>query len=466
MTTDVDPSLNGHAPDAQQRVLDSLGNAFSAESLRVLAASAISPENAVRYGVQAVAHPDHVPEEIDRYWVIGDERGPGMLFHWRDLGRTVVQFRPDTPVTDGEGKEHKYVLPSGCGTFLSHFREPATDNDPYLFVEGTKQGIAAAVWAPQTWGVVAVPGCNNWVGTDLVWAEDRTVIVLFDKDLTTNRGVYDAAAGLKEALDAEGVAEVKFAKLAGARDKDGLDDVLGRRPEDRRTSYIERICGMAVTRLGRAPARRQTNPYIGEKGLLTKDAALAVLEGQPAALAAGGMIALYRDGAFGIDSGKEPLIEKVKDLLGNDFRPQWRAAIEEYMVGELSGRGLRVKDKESEPLLNCATCMVDLRTGEALPHDPKYLSTLQIPVPWLPKTPCPTYEAWLEDVIPGQAEALEEIAATMLDPSRTPLKSAFLFGPTHSGKSTFLRIMMEVAGHRNTSAVTLHQLSDDRFMSA
>ena len=469
MTTDAEiAQQNGHVEGAQERVLDALGHPFSPESLRVLAESAITPETAARYGITAVADPDHIPDEIFGSWhAFLGEAETGMIFTWRDTARTVPQYRPDVAVQTPDEKIHKYLVPRDSGTFLNHLRNPVGPDDPVLFVEGSKQGVAAAAWAPEGWGVVAVPGCNNWVGTDLSWADGRKVIILFDADFTSNRDVYDAAAGLKEALEVEGAAEVRFAHLAGARNKDGLDDVLGRRPENRRTLYIERIADMAADRLGRRPTRSvRASAYFDEKGLLARTSALTVLGNQPAALADGSMIALYRDGVYRIDLGDEPLIEQVKDLLGEDYRPNHRRTIEEYLVGELSGRNLRVGQRSLEPLLNTASCMIDLRTGEVLDHDPKYLSTLQIPVPWVPDAACPTYEAWLEDVIPGQAEALEEIASTMLDPSRTPLKQAFLFGPTHSGKSTFLRIMEAIAGAANRSAVDLHQLVDDHFASA
>lgn len=465
MTTDVDPSVNGRAKDADQRLRDALGNPFSAASVLTLAAGAISVQDALRFGVRAVAHPDHVPTEIDRYWVVGRDRGPGMLFEWRDLDRTVVQFRPDTPVVDEKGKEHKYILPGGCGSFLSHLRA-AQDGSPVLLVEGTKQGLSAAVWAPEGWGVVAVPGCDGWSGTDLTWAEGQQVVVLFDGDVGTNRNVHDAAVKLKDALEAEGADSVAFAKLAGARAKEGLDDVLGRRPADKRTDYVRRICEAAPAKLGRPPSRRTDNPYFTEKGLLARTASLAVLEGQPAALASGSMIALYRDGAYRLDRGREPLIERVKTMLGEDFRPNWRSTIEEYLVGELHGRGLRLPDRQGEPLLNCANGMLDLRTGQLADHDPKYLSALQVPVPWVPDAACPVYEKWLQGVIPAQWESLEEVASTMLDPSRTPGRALFGFGPSRSGKGTFLRIMEAVAGTRNVSGVSLHQLADNKFMSA
>ena len=468
MTTDVDASMNGHAGEgAGERVLDSLGREFSPQSLQILYDAAITPEDARRFGITAVADAEHIPDEIYAPWngFLGDaERG--MIFTWKDLDREVPQYRPDEAISTPDGKTHKYLAPKESGTFLNHLRTPRSTNDPVLFVEGSKQGVSAAAWAPDGWGVVAVPGCNNWIGTDLTWADGRRVIILFDADFTSNRGVYDAALGLKEALEVEGADEILFARLAGAQAKEGLDDVLGRRPKDRRTSYIERIADLATDKIGKAPSRKNTSKYFNDQGFLAKDAALAVLDNQPAALAAGGMIALYRDGVYRIDQNKEPLLEKVTTLLGNDFRPQWRATIEEFLTGELFGRGMLLPDRMTEPVLNAANCMVDLRSGDQAPHDPNFLSSLQIPVMWLPDATCPTYEAWLEQVAGDQGWALEEIAATMLDPSRTPQKAAFLFGPTKSGKSTFLRLMQEIAGRKNMSAVSLHQLAENKFMGA
>lgn len=468
--TDVIQS-NGHVTDAAERVMDAFGNEFTPASLKILDDGGIPLADALRYGVRSVRHPDHVPGEINRKWV----KSPGLLFEWRDADRTVFQFRPDIPVMDKDpetGKEtpHKYIFPGGCGTFLGHLRAPQ-DDAPVLFVEGTKQGLCAAVWAPEGWGVVAVPGCQNWTGTDLSWAEDRDVICLFDADVASNRDVWEAATGLKEALEAEGASSVRFASLAGARAKEGLDDVLGRRDADKRTPYLRRICDAAKKSLGRRPARKasgDTAQLFNDKGaLLAQTAASAVLEGQPAALAHGSMVALYRDGRYVLDRGREQLFAAVQEKLGEEYRPNWRATIEEVLIGRLAMDGTRLPERMPEPLLNCRNGMLDLRTGELKPHDAAYLSASQIPVNWDPGAKCPQYEAWLPTVLPGaQTADLEESVSLMLDPSRTPGKAVFLFGPSHSGKSTFLRIMGRIAGAENTSAVTLHQLSDDKFAAA
>jgi putative DNA primase/helicase len=423
---------------------------------------AITDDVIETYGIRSV-EPEDVPESIDRFFVTGD----GILFEWRDVDRTVPQYRPDRPKRDDRGRAHKYVFPAGCGTFLGRLREPADEEQPYLLVEGTKQMYAAISWAPAEWGVNGIAGCNNWVGTDLSWAEGRRVVVLFDNDLKTNRDVYDAAVGLKSALEGMGADDVAFATLTNARSKEGLDDVLGRLPQDKRTKYLERMCKAAKGALGRAPKiKKAEHPLFDGGEFLAMKASEAVLDGQPAALGLGSTIALYRDGAFRLDFGKEPLFETLQKLLGEKYRPGWRTTVEESLIGILSGRNMRLPEHQTEPLLNCANGMLDLRTGELHPHSPDFLSSMQIPVAWDPDATADYYGQWVEDHCPGQVADLEESVSVMLDPSRTPSKAVFLFGVSRSGKSTFLNLLTGVAGPRNTSGVDLHQLADDRFAAA
>jgi putative DNA primase/helicase len=117
--------------------------------------------------------------------------------------------------------------------------------------------------------------------------------------------------------------------------------------------------------------------------------------------------------------------------------------------------------------MNVENGMVDLRSGHLLSHDHLYLSSVQFPIKWQPDAECPTYEAWVQAVAgPEQVEDLEETFSQMLDPSRAPSKAAFLYGPSRSGKSTYLRLMEAIVGPGNRSAVTLHQLVDNRFAAA
>jgi putative DNA primase/helicase len=53
--------------------------------------------------------------------------------------------------------------------------------------------------------------------------------------------------------------------------------------------------------------------------------------------------------------------------------------------------------------------------------------------------------------VADQIDDLEEVASMMLDPSRTPSKAVFLFGPSRSGKSTFLRLLQALVGQEATA---------------
>jgi len=144
------------------------------------------------------------------------------------------------------------------------------------------------------------------------------------------------------------------------------------------------------------------------------------------------------------------------------------AAVRDSLYGALAGR--IIPEKSDVPLIAVANGLLDVTTGQLYAFSSEHLSLTQVPVTWPQDTAaaaCPIYDAWLPAMIGAdQVEGLEELAGQMLDPRRTPPRALMLFGPSRSGKSTFLRLLKAVAGIENTSAVTLHQLADSRFAAA
>ena len=400
------------------------------------------------------------PEVIDASGI--ESTKGGMNFPWWDgNGTRLTQYRPDTPITTDTGQTIKYVFPKGSSMILNQLRDPGYG--PVLICEGTKQQYAALSWAPDSFAVYGMAGCWCWTDADLMPFMGRDVFIVFDGDFVSNRDVYDAAKEFKDALMAHDAASVKFVKTT-ARDKDGLDDVLSRMPEDKRTHFMTLWISRAIEKLPKAPAKKDANPFFEKGSLLVQKATEFLLERQPAALTQEHKIAVYLNGSYHING--TAFVSAVGRMLGDQYRPNWRAAMEEMTEGILFESAKILPDRNAHQLLNCSNGMLDLRTLELLPHDPSYLSCVQVPVAWDPDASAPVYEAWLEDVCGSQAADLEEVAATMLDPTRTPHKAAFLFGPSRSGKSTFLRIMQSMAGVENRTAVTLHELSTSPFAAA
>lgn len=395
----------------------------------------------------------------------------GIVFPWRSReGVEVFQLRPDTPVMDGKGRPMKYLFPEDSPLIMNQLRD-ADDDGPILIVEGTKQQYTALSYAPAEYAIYGLSGCWNWVDQgrvswvpDLMWAFGRAVFLLFDADLETNHAVWSAANEYTKQLKRSGVSEVKYVQTT-ARGSNGLDDVLGALPEERRATMLALWIAQATTRLPKKPKSPKTSGFFREDGsLLVKQATEAVLRENPAALTAERSVALYMNGAYRIDPSA--LISKVVDLLGDDYRREWRATIEETATGILYSKGLILPDHITVPLLNMRNGMLDLATMTLKPHDPSYMSSSQVPIDWDPDAKAPHYEEWITDRIGSQADDLEEASSVMLDPSRTPTKAIFAFGPSRSGKSTYIRILQEVVGIENRSAVTLHQLAEDRFAAA
>src|SRR5690606_37157161 len=243
-----------------------------------------------------------------------------------------------------------------------------------------------------------------------------------------------------------------------------LDDALATAPD--RATFLRNLIRQAQPAkkaLGKRPP--QPRPFFEQSGTLkVEELADAVRDDTPIALDRSGRIAIYRDGVYRVsDWGYSGIVSK---LLGNNFQPRHRAAVEEFEAGRLEREGRVLPEYQDEPVLNVRNGLLDLRTGELRPHDPDFMSMAQIADEWNPDAKCPTYEAWLESVIPEQADDLEEVVSTMLDPSTTPPKAGLLYGPSRSGKSTFIRLAEAVVAPVLCSPVSRHKLTTSEFAAA
>jgi putative DNA primase/helicase len=114
--------------------------------------------------------------------------------------------------------------------------------------------------------------------------------------------------------------------------------------------------------------------------------------------------------------------------------------------------------------MNFANGMLHWATGEMKPHDPDFRSTVQFPVAYEPEATCPTFDAFLADVM---HEDYVELAWEMLGYllfSGNPLQVAFLFyGSGGNGKGTLMRVIEDLLGRDNIASESLDDLNKNRF---
>lgn len=462
------------------------------EHRRFLADAAIDVER--MEGISSVLKPSDLPESLAHLRKDADKGA--ILFSWTTVtGDVLPQLRLDKPPTGQDGKKKGYRFPKDSTMVLSvppGCRDLVMDaGAPLLIIEGTKQHLAAAsalagAEGADRYAVVGISGCRGWLkdGRPIPCLHEiplagRKVFIAFDADVTTNREVHDAATQLAETLTTEFLVRQVLFILSGRSGKDGLDDILGGHPAENRQQIMLRLIQKATPdRIpGRAPAWPKARTAQGffnrEERFLPVTMWNYLVDQQPMAItrerstekAMKGAVVVYEAGVY--RNGESRLFQlSICRALGEEIALGYIDLVTEIALNELTAAGRVIPERMDLLLVNCRNGLVDVMTGELLPHDPDILTLFQVPVSYDPKATCPKYEAWLEERLPGQMAALEDVSCQVLDRTRTPQRFIFLYGPPRSGKSTYQRIAIALVGKENTSSVTLHQLSDDRFASA
>jgi putative DNA primase/helicase len=107
--------------------------------------------------------------------------------------------------------------------------------------------------------------------------------------------------------------------------------------------------------------------------------------------------------------------------------------------------------------------MLNLNTKQLLPHDRKYLSTIQVQASFDPAARCPRWMQFWEETLGDiqKIKILQEWTGYCLTKDTSHHKALFLVGPGQDGKSTYLKILEQLIGQDARSNVTLRELENE-----
>jgi len=119
-------------------------------------------------------------------------------------------------------------------------------------------------------------------------------------------------------------------------------------------------------------------------------------------------------------------------------------------------------------LVNCLNGMVDINTLEILPHDPKYLSTVQIPIEFVPGAECPEFDAFLHSVVDEKdVPKIYEFMGYILYRGRMKNQQAFILISTgETGKGTLILAIKAFAGRSNCTEKSISDLENKEWSVA
>ena len=176
----------------------------------------------------------------------------------------------------------------------------------------------------------------------------------------------------------------------------------------------------------------------------------------------GGTLYAYTDGTY--KAGAERLLQsRIAERLGDD----WKGHRSRETITHIEHTAPDLWEEPRQDFLNLTNGILDISSGELLPHAPDFLSPVRIPVQFDPAAECPTIDKFLADTLdPELRELIYELAGYLVTPDNSLQVAFMLLGAGGGGKSTLLNLLTALVGKPNVSNVTLHRLDEDKFAAA
>lgn len=179
---------------------------------------------------------------------------------------------------------------------------------------------------------------------------------------------------------------------------------------------------------------------------------------------AGEVILYYQDGIY--HRGGETLVkEEVERILGSRAQTNTTREILHHIKAQTY---VSLSDFSNDPnILNLKNGVLNRETLELKPHNPDFLSLVQLPIEYDPEAECPRVIQFCREVLkPEHLATIEELFGYCLYRGY-PFQRLFLMvGDGANGKSTLLELLQVFLGERNCSNRSLQAISNNRFASA
>lgn len=125
-------------------------------------------------------------------------------------------------------------------------------------------------------------------------------------------------------------------------------------------------------------------------------------------------------------------------------------------------------------MLNLKNGMLDVDEKTLLPHDPKYKSTIQLPIEYTQDAPCPIWKKSINEILDNPREdyrdqavsVVQEFFGLCLTKESKYEKALFLLGEGRNGKSTMLKVLQFILGKENYTSITLEALTDRHYIAS
>ena len=179
-----------------------------------------------------------------------------------------------------------------------------------------------------------------------------------------------------------------------------------------------------------------------------------------------GDIYSYVDGYY-ISNDNDFIDYILVNNLGKNYKLSLFKALKTFVVSQVKGAKVNMNDKPN--LINFKNGVLNILDPELkiILHDPKYLSTIRIPVDYNRSALCPAFDKFLIETLPPDCiDLIFEIIGHSLIIDNLFGKAIILIGGTTTGKSTIIKVITKLLGEANISNVSLQDLESSKFRAS
>jgi putative DNA primase/helicase len=282
--------------------------------------------------------------------------------------------------------------------------------------------------------------------SQIIWCsfsgKPREVLLAFDRDAESSRGLKALARALRELKATVGI----FAWPTNRADADTIAE---------------------LTELGADEFRRLLEALSNTGFANVKLFAEALTVCDHFAKDVGGLLYLYQGGVYK-PNGESFVKRRIKQLMGAwDNQADWSSDIATEVTEFLRVDASELWQMSPADVINVANGLLNTRTRMLETHSPAFLSSVQLSVNFDAQTQCPVWDWFVREVFPPDAQAIAwEIPAWLMRTNTSLQKAILALGEGANGKSTYLAGIVTFLGRHNCTAISLQKLESDRFAVA
>lgn len=200
---------------------------------------------------------------------------------------------------------------------------------------------------------------------------------------------------------------------------------------------------------------------------LIRDLAQVILGRDHFARDAAGRLFRYEGGVY-TENAELYVKRQVKDLtikFGNPGR--WNKTLAQEVIEYISLDAPSLLERPDLDRVNLLNGILNVQTGELVPHSPAFLTSIRIPITYDESAACPAIEEFIAQTFPEDSLDLAwEILGDLITPDRSIQKAICIVGEGGNGKSAFCQLCTNFVGERNVVHLSLQKLENDRFAPA